>query len=116
MKTNIIDFTSFVSDPHTDWISGRKFGEAKAKEFNILDHAINHEKMIIKVDDKYVKAINDSFIKGFFSNVFRELKSKALVENTFEIDANEHFKRLIYKNWSILEALYLNSSIIDKAQ
>lgn len=101
-----IELKEYVNPPHTDWISGREYGEAKAENAGLLDWVRKKEKVVIVVDEHYVKAINDSFIKGFFNLVFKELKSKAAVDNLFEIKANDFFLRLFEKNFKILDALY----------
>lgn len=100
-----IELSKFVDYPKTDWISGREFGEEKARELQILDKILDHQKFEIIIDENYVKAINDSFIKGFFSKVFENLKKKSTVESYFEITGPEYFKKLFNKNFIILEAL-----------
>jgi len=107
MATINVDLTKLVSSK-VDLISGRSFGESEAEKNAVLAHVKNHDKIVIKVDDQYVKAINDSFIKGFFSKVFSELKTKDKVKELFEIQANDYFIRLFDKNWTVMEALYTN--------
>ena len=105
-----INLTKLVSPPNTDFISGRSFGENEAKKNDLLKHIRNNERIIIIIDDNFVKAINDSFIKGFFSQCFKEFKSKDKLEKLITIDSNEYFNRLFKKNWTILEALYGDNS------
>jgi hypothetical protein len=109
MATITVNLTDLVS-AKVDLISGRSFGESEAEKNLVLDHIKNQDKMVILVNDQYVKAINDSFIKGFFSKVFSELKTKEKVKEYFEIRANDYFIRLFDKNWTVLEALYNNTA------
>lgn len=105
MNPHKIDLNALVG-PATDSISGRAFGETFAEEQEVMAHLQNHEKIVLLIDDSRVKAINDSFIKGFFKRVFELLKSKRNVQQQFEIQASDYYKRLFDKNWTILEALY----------
>lgn len=109
-----IELADFVDYPKTDWISGREFGEDKARKVGLLDWVKSKEKTIIHINDEKVKAINDSFIKGFFSSVFNEVKSKEQVNNLFTIDANPYYVRLFEKNFKILDAIYNNFSSNSK--
>jgi hypothetical protein len=105
-----IELADFVDYPHTDWISGREFGEDKAKKIGLLNWVKSREKVIIHINDEKVKAINDSFIKGFFSAIFKEVKSKEQVNKLFTIEANPYFARLFEKNFKILDAIYNNAT------
>lgn len=107
MKTVSINLNSLVN-AHVDLISGRGVGEKEAKNFHIIEHVKNNDKIEIFIDDSKVKAINDSFIKGFFSDVFKHLKTKQRVQELFEVKSNDYYIRLFDKNWTILEALYDN--------
>lgn len=105
METVKIDLNKLVN-PNVDWISGRTYGIAEAEKYQVLDHLIKRDHFVIMVDEKRVKAINDSFIKGFFNEVFEKLKTKENVKQFFDIEANDYFKRLFEKNWTILENIY----------
>lgn len=105
MKEYLIDLTKLVKPPYTDSISGREFGEQHAKDTEVLKHIENGEKIILNIDQTYVKAINDSFIKGFFSKIFEEYNSVERVKQFVELKANENYQRLFEKNWLILEAI-----------
>jgi len=105
MKKYIIDFTKLVNPPNTDSISGREFGEQHAKDTEVLNHIQNDEKIVILIDPTFVKAINDSFIKGFFSKIFEKYHTVQVVKKFVELNVNENFQRLFEKNWSILEAI-----------
>jgi hypothetical protein len=105
MKEYLIDLTKLVNPPYTDSISGREFGEQHAKDTEVLTHIENGEKIILNIDQTYVKAINDSFIKGFFSKIFEKYNSVEQVKQFVELKANENFQRLFEKNWLILEAI-----------
>jgi hypothetical protein len=109
METYNVDLNTLVNS-NVDLISGRAFGEKEAEKFHIMDHVNNNEKIVIYIDDQKVKAINDSFIKGFFSDVFKILKTKERVQQIFEVEGNDYFIRLFHKNWTILEALYGSST------
>jgi hypothetical protein len=106
MKEYFIDLTELVNPPKTDSISGREFGIKHAKDKHILEHLDNNEHIVIKIDEKYVKAINDSFIKGFFSKIFEKYKTRENVKRIIEIRSNQNFILLFEKNWTILEAIY----------
>jgi hypothetical protein len=105
MQEYKIDLTELVNPPHTDSISGREFGEQHALDTNILTHISQNEKIIIFIDNTYVKAINDSFIKGFFSKIFEKYHKSEVIRSFVEIRANENFIKLFEKNWEILEAI-----------
>ena len=75
-----IDLSELVKSPETNSISGRSFGEKFAVSKKLLDHVQQNEKILIVIDDSKVKAINDSFIKGFFSQVFEKLKTREKVK------------------------------------
>ena len=105
MKEYIIDLTELVNPPKTDSISGREFGEQHAKDTEVLSHIKSGENIVITFNQMYVKAINDSFVKGFFSKVFEIYPTVAQVRSFVELRMNEDFKRLFEKNWLILESI-----------
>lgn len=105
MKEYIIDLTVLVNPPKTDSISGREFGEQHARDTKILEHLEGNEKIVILIDSKYVKAINDSFIKGFFSKLFEKYHHTQEIKKRVELRSSDNFKRLFEKNWAILEAI-----------
>lgn len=105
MKEYIIDLTELVNPPNTDSISGREFGEQHARDTSVLEHIKNNEKIVITFDQKYVKAINDSFVKGFFSKIFETYPSVNQVRGFVELKMNQNFQRLFEKNWLILESI-----------
>ena len=106
MKTETIDLTSLVNPPKIDSISGRGFGEKHAIDTGLLKLISNNEKVLLKIDETYVKAINDSFIKGFFNQVFKKFKTIEKVQTHFILEANDYYKNLIVNNWKILERIY----------
>ena len=105
MSTYIVNLNKLVDPAKTDSISGRSYGEGYAKEIGIVKHLLDNENIVVEIDPKLVKAINDSFIKGFFSSVFDVLKSKRNVQARFEIRGGDYYKRLFEKNWSILDSI-----------
>lgn len=105
MSIFTVNLNKLVDPAKTDSISGRSYGEGYAKEINIIQHLLNNENIVVEIDPKRVKAINDSFIKGFFSSVFDVLKSKRKVQERFEIKGGDYYKRLFEKNWSILDSI-----------
>jgi hypothetical protein len=105
MSTYTVDLNKLVDPAKTDSISGRSYGEGFAKRENIVQHLLNNENIVVEIDPKRVKAINDSLIKGFFSSVFDVLKSKRNVQARFEIQGSDYYKRLFEKNWSILDSI-----------
>jgi hypothetical protein len=106
MQEYIIDLTVLVNPPKTDSISGREFGEQHAKDTQILSHLEGGDKIIILIDSTFVKAINDSFIKGFFSKLFEKYRSSDRIKESVVVRASEDFQQLFEKNWTILEAIY----------
>ena len=57
-----------------DSISGRNTGQRYAQDKKVLEKiSQNNYKIII---GPKIKAINDSFIKGFFSEIFKKYKTK----------------------------------------
>lgn len=101
-----INLNELVEPPVLDSISGRAFGISFAESKNLMAHVRNADRIVLSIDETQVKAINDSFIKGFFKQVFELLRSKRRVQEQFEINANDYYKRLFDKNWTILEAIY----------
>jgi hypothetical protein len=86
-----------------DSISGRNIGQVYARKKNIIkDIEQNTFKIIIS---PRVKAINDSFIKGFFSEVFKKYKTKVKVKEKFTLEADPYFIELFDKNFTILESI-----------
>lgn len=105
MSTFIVNLNKLVDPQKTDSISGRSYGEGYAKQIGIVQHLLNNDHIVVEIDPRQVKAINDSFIKGFFSSVFDLLKSKRKVQERFEIKGGDYYKRLFEKNWSILDSI-----------
>ena len=104
--THIIDLTKLVKPPLTDSISGRDEGEVFARDERVLEHVAQGEHIILRIDEQFVRAINGSFILGFFNKVFERLHSKRLVKEQFEIEGVEFYQRLFEKNWDILDSIY----------
>jgi len=101
-----IKLEELVDPPKTDSISGRRFGQEYAQSKDVINHIGKDKKIILIINDEKVKAINDSFIKGFFSGIFEKYKSKTTVNSFIEIRSNDYFKRLIDKNFILLDAIY----------
>jgi hypothetical protein len=108
MESNCIklDLSELVESGKTDSISGRTFGQGYADLKKILPKIKEGYTFIVLVDDARIKAINDSFWKGFFSSVFNEYKSQEKVKSFFTFEANEYFKEHIEKNFIILDSIY----------
>jgi hypothetical protein len=100
------NLNELVNPPYTDSISGRDFGIGYSDKIKLLELVQNQEEVEFIIDDNVIKAINDSFVKGLFSKVFENLKTIGKVEQNITITSNEHFKRLFFKNWRILENIY----------
>ncbi|HEY5535442.1 MAG TPA: hypothetical protein VIL99_10990 [Ignavibacteria bacterium] len=105
MKEYTINLTLLVNPPFTDSISGREFGEQHAKDTQVLKHIHDGEKIVLTIDSEFVKAINDSFIKGFFSKIFEKYHTVEKIKSFVELRSNDNFQRLFEKNWAILEAI-----------
>lgn len=100
------DLTKLVDPPKTDSISGRGFGAGYSDKIKLLDLISHDENIEFTIDENYVKAINDSFIKGLFNEVFKKYKTISSIQSKININASEHFKTLFFKNWKILENIY----------
>jgi len=101
-----INLNTLVDPPHTDSISGRGFGEEYAKTIELLQKIESNNKINFIIDSQYVKAINDSFIKGLFSKIFQKYKTIEEVKKHIQITGSDYFKRLFEKNWLILQEIY----------
>lgn len=106
MNMYIIDLTNLILLDITDSISGRAFGQKHASDTKILEHLNNGEKVKIIIDSSKVKAINDSFIKGFFSEVFKSKNYNFVKENVLITTENSNFISLFEKNWRILNSIF----------
>lgn len=100
------NLNKLVNPPNTNSISGRDLGIGYAKQINLIKDLQSGCQVEFIIEDEYVKAINDSFVKGLFSEVFEKYKTVANVQNAITITANDHFKKLFLKNWRILENIY----------
>lgn len=102
MAEIIIKLEELISEG-MDSISGRHTGQLYAEQKGILKNIeVNTFKIIISPN---IKAINDSFIKGFFSDVFKKYKNKQKIREKFIIEADPYFIDLFDKNYSILESI-----------
>lgn len=104
-KEHHIDLNVLTKSLGKDYLSGRELGKSLAIEGNIALLAAAGDTFVIFIDDTCVKAINDSFIKGFFEGIFKILRTRNNVGATFKLEASDYYKRLFSKNWLILEAL-----------
>lgn len=105
-EVRVIHLSELIVPTKTDSISGRRKGQGYALQKNILESVLKNEKINIVIDETKIKAINDSFIKGFFSGVFEKLRTKENVKSLFTIQANDYFKTLFDKNFTILDSIY----------
>lgn len=105
MANIFIELSLALGATGRDNISGRKEGEIFGAEQKLLELALMGNKIILRIDDSRIKAINDSFIKGVFSPIFAVLKTRSEVAKYFEVEGNDYYKRLFSKNWMILEAV-----------
>lgn len=106
MKEFIVDLSTLVNPPHTNMISGRDVGEKYAENKEILRHINDGDKIVIIIDNQKIKAINDSFIKGFFNLIFKQYKKYEIVNSFTEIRSDPEYKSLFEKNWRLLDILY----------
>jgi hypothetical protein len=105
METVKIDLGKLLNSAAVDNISGRAFGQKHAEDMHLIDHIEKNDKIVIVIDPTKVKAINDSFIKGFFSGVFIRLRKKEKVYKYFTFETSDFYKRLFDKNLTFLEAI-----------
>ncbi len=106
MKEYIIELSELVNPPHTDLISGRDDGELFAKKKAVLKHIKDKEKIVLIINETIIKGINDSFIKGFFKDIFEKYRSYAIIKDFIEIRASVNFKSQFEKNFKLLENIY----------
>lgn len=106
MKNITLDLSELIIEGKTDSISGRKFGEGYAKKVNLVENIKLGNNFLMIIDPEKIKAINDSFWKGFFSAAFEELKSKEKVNSFFTFKTDTFYTSLIDKNLTILDSIY----------
>jgi hypothetical protein len=106
MEKIILNLTDLIQVGRTDSISGRRFGEGYANQVKLLENIKLGAHFVLIIPPDKIKAINDSFIKGFFSGIFKEFKSKEIVNSYFTFETDVFYKSLIDKNFSILESIY----------
>jgi hypothetical protein len=108
METKIIklDLSELIEPGITDSISGRTFGEGYAEKKQVLAKIQEGYSFVVIIDDKKIKAINDSFWKGFFSELFKKYKYQEKVKTFFTFESNIFFKEHIEKNLIILDSIY----------
>ena len=98
-----LNWDELIDENNVDSISGRDLGTGYAKNKDILKKIEDGDEINIVISQK-IKAINDSFIKGFFAKIFEEYKTVDKIKDKFSVDAYDaHFTNLIQKNWRILE-------------
>ena len=102
----IINLSDLVNYPKTDSISGRAFGEEFANKIQLLKEIEEGNTFLIKIDSNIIKAINDSFIKGLFSSLFKKEKKIEIIKKKIKIEADDYYLNLFEKNWFILQQIY----------
>lgn len=88
----------------TDIISGRKFGKDYADKIKLLD-LVSDNTVIHFIIGEEVKAINDSFVKGLFNEIFVFYNYEE-IKKLIKIEGRAHFLNLFEKNLRILDAIY----------
>jgi hypothetical protein len=101
-----LNLTELIEDGKIDSISGRSFGEGYAAKVNLLENVKMGNKIILIIPPDKIKAINDSFWKGFFSGVFKVYKKKEIVKSFFQFETDNFYKSLIEKNLTILDSIF----------
>lgn len=101
-----INLNELIEVGKTDSISGRSFGQGYAEKIHLIEEINLGKTFKIIIPPNEIKAINDSFLKGFFSIVFEKYKSKPKVKEFFEFETSVAFLSLIDKNLTILDAIY----------
>lgn len=104
-KEIILDLAELV-DSKIDSISGRAFGQDYAQSKDVLKEVLKGSQIKMIIDPSKIKAINDSFFKGFFNKIFEELSTKEKVKSYFVFETNQYYKTLIEKNLIILDTIY----------
>ena len=106
MSEKIFNLSTEVIPNITDSISGRRDGEKYASDNKIIELIKEGNIIVIEIPSDKVKAINDSFWKGFFSGIFKIYKSKKEVMKHFKFLADDFYKISIDKNLTILDSIY----------
>lgn len=100
-----LDLIDLIEVGKTDSISGRTLGEKYAKKVHLADHIKSGNNVEIVIPS-LIKAINDSFWKGFFSDLFKVYKSKEKIKSYFTFTTDDYYKSVIDKNLTILDSIY----------
>lgn len=101
----VIDFKDLIKDGLTNVISGRKLGEQFAKDTKIVERLRVGVNYTIIIDAEKIKAINDSFLKGFYGEIYKELKSKDIINLRVKLDTDKYYKSLIDKCLIVIESI-----------
>lgn len=105
METLTIRLLELIDPPHTNLISGRDVGEQYAIQKDVINQLSTGAHLVIEIDDS-IRAINDSFIKGFFSEIFKKYHSYDVVTSIVTIEGSSDFKTLFDKNFKLLDIIY----------
>lgn len=105
-KIITLNLAELITEAGTDSISGRSFGEGYAIKQKLLENINKGFVYHVVINKEVIKAINDSFWKGFFSGVFEKYKTKDTVKSYFSFDADPAFIKHIDKNLTILDSIY----------
>ena len=100
-----LDLTELIEEGKTDSISGRTFGEGYAAKVELLENIKAGNKITLIIPPQKIKAINDSFWKGFFSGLFKVYKKKEIIKSFFNFETDDFYKTLIEKNLTILDSI-----------
>ena len=101
-----LELKEIITSPDSDTISGRATGEQYYKKCKVSEILDRNENIVIVIDDNIVKAINDSFWKGFFKPIIFRYKTLKEFNKHVIIEANDFYRKSIEKNIHILEAIY----------
>ncbi len=100
----VLDLSTLVDDK-IDSISGRTFGEGYADKNQVLQKLEAGDTIVLEIDPNKIKAINDSFWKGFFSEIFKKYRTIDEVKKRFRFNTNDFFRSMIEKNLIILDSI-----------
>lgn len=100
-----LNLEKLLPNDRVDSISGRKYGQGFANTERILEKIKAGNTFNIIISAK-ISFINDSFWKGFFSEILKELGSKSKLLEKFTFEADSYFMEDIQENLDVLDSIY----------
>ena len=102
----IIDLSEKTKNIKIDSVSGRKEGRRFAEDLDVLNKLKKGSKFKVVIDKEKISTINNSFWKGFFSEIMKHYRKREVVESLVTIEASEFIRENVKENLSILESIF----------